>query len=249
MPDWRDESSYEFTRKLSSHDWAWEFLRRSRTYLSLWQEWQADRIRLLDGWQQAMSNLPGGTIQDAYALPEAKPLQDFEARWRELGLKYLVEPDESAALAKSAFFIRVDVPVIGVFGANLTLEMAVGKEWQGYPYHVHLAFTLGLPLDAQLEAAKIELERHREIVVRRGLIKPIAIPEGVVPRTSKFVTYIRLLDGRAAGCSQTELGQALFPHQPDSKRTVQAVLTTAQKMTEHGYKQLLMRPDVPEFLG
>ena len=34
--DWRDSSSYEYTRELEDTGWAWEFLRRNRAYALDW---------------------------------------------------------------------------------------------------------------------------------------------------------------------------------------------------------------------
>ena len=32
QPDWRDLSTYQYTRDLTREDWAWEFLRRNQDY-------------------------------------------------------------------------------------------------------------------------------------------------------------------------------------------------------------------------
>jgi len=37
-PDWRDASSYEYTRALTEEGWAWEFLRRNPDYARAWRE-------------------------------------------------------------------------------------------------------------------------------------------------------------------------------------------------------------------
>ena len=37
-PDWRDASSYDYTRDLTAEGWAWEFLRRNPRYCGAWRE-------------------------------------------------------------------------------------------------------------------------------------------------------------------------------------------------------------------
>lgn len=37
-PNWRIETDYAFTSQLLPRGWAWEFLRRSRTYRAAWQQ-------------------------------------------------------------------------------------------------------------------------------------------------------------------------------------------------------------------
>ncbi len=36
IPDWRDPSTYDYTRHLTREGWAWEFLRRNPTYRATW---------------------------------------------------------------------------------------------------------------------------------------------------------------------------------------------------------------------
>ncbi len=39
VPDWRDESTYLATHKLTDRQWRWEFMRRRPLYREDWVRW------------------------------------------------------------------------------------------------------------------------------------------------------------------------------------------------------------------
>lgn len=241
MPDWRDPSAYEFTRSLTTHQWAWEFLRRNPEYKKFWAEYQANWKPALDA---LIAAIPSSELKmrEIQSLPEALPLRKLEERWTSFGLKFPVDPAEPASVALSAFFIRVEVHSIAVYDDHLTIEQLL-NEWPGYPFKLHLEFVLGLPLEAQLRIAAKVLERHREVAVRRELFTPVEIPKGLRFRRGEFSTYLRILDGREAKASLETMGKVIRPDAADLKRTVKLQLQTALQVAREGYRNLLLETD------
>lgn len=251
--DWRDESTYEYTKVLSKHRWAWEFLRRSPSYRAFWTDWNTNYRRLAGELAEAIKKRgSAGILRDLPTIPEAKPLLDLHDRCHRFGLSWAIDPADWHP--NGAFRNRVDVPTIAVYGDVPTEDRLRGKQWPGYPNHLRMEFNLALPLEPQLRAASVEFEKHRrraEAEVGLKLVKP---PEGFKLRRSAFVLYLRILDADLGGASLTEIGRELFPDETqekprDQKRSASMAKKTAMKMAEEGYWVLLLQEEEQPYLG
>ena len=251
--DWRNEGTYEYTKRLSKHRWAWEFLRRSPSYRKFWNDWNANFKHFVGELKDALVRVRlADESTPMHLLPEARPLQELQDRCYSFGLTWAVDPADKHP--GGAFFNRVNVQSIVVFGEVPTENKFLGKEWPGYPNHLHLEFNLALPLEPQLRAAKVDLEGHRRRAQEELGLKLVNPPKGFKLRRSQFVFYLRILDAELEGASLSDVGAVLFPAKTpdrpgDQKRSVSMAKKTALRMAEEGYWVLLLEEEEQPYLG
>lgn len=248
MLDWRDESCYEFTGRLTSHMWAWEFLRRNPEYRAFCVEWEMNYRKNYGALVNAMDRLsPEATNEEFNALPEHGPIRALEQYCLEFGVKYAVDPAEPYRSAGGAFGIRLEVETILTLGGKATRNRIEGKEWPGYPRDLDLRFSLAFPIEGQLQDARRLLEKYRAKAVHDGLVKPIHSPKGLRFRTGEFKLYLRLLDAKLQSAPMAEIGRVLFLHAPtaasDPTKSAKKKLDTALRMARIGYRRLLLEPE------
>lgn len=232
MPDWRNPEDYAYTERLSLHAWAWEFLRRSTAYRLAWTRFVAAEKAHLEA-------LP--TTDRSVELYEEMWIA-FRAASEEFGLFQPVDPDVSIIdTDKIRWWNAVGVRVLTSWNQPGPVDRT---PWPGFPGAIALAFDFTLPLEAQIEHAKDVLHRCRAILQKGGW--PWKEPK-VKVRIDKvrFALYLRLLDADRCGASQGEMGRRLFAKEiADKRSSVKSALETARRMTQSGYRELLLKANL-----
>ena len=114
-----------------------------------------------------------------------------------------------------------------------------GVLWVHAPFNPALRFNLLVPIQPQLEVARkiLTILRHRvkaDERVRHRTGKP---------QPDKFTVYVRVLDARLAGESESEIGRTLFKDSFEPRLKARDAIKAAQRMTSSGYRDLLLTPD------
>ena len=73
--NWRNADDYAYTEKLTSSQWAWEFLRRSKTYIDSWQDY------LIDPDDRSFSWLPGSVFGTSHLLDPSLTALECQPDW------------------------------------------------------------------------------------------------------------------------------------------------------------------------
>jgi hypothetical protein len=217
VSDWRNPGDYGYTERLTLHDWAWEFLRRSSEYRSDWQ-----------------------TLEDAKpSLSSEEYLEAAKTIGSGYGLGMAIDPNLKPPESDHFWMIGCSLRVL--WGMPDGTES--GLPWPGYPTAAFLVFNLTVPIEPQLQEASRVLNRYqRELVESLGYPEPIT--PSVRPQTDKYCGYIRALDGREAGVSQKKIGEHLFPESPEPRDVARRALAKADKLSQGGYRELLYKPNL-----
>ncbi len=232
-PDWKDPLAYAFCERLTSAQWAWEFLRRNPDYQQQWQAfwdtWQALEAaygkppnRDFCAWKNdPRAWVPASECADGECrIDQDKVLIEcaLGARW---GFhKFPPDPrdDDPVGEGRLSWRPRAEAP----------LPVLPDDGQEPGPAHMGLMFDLSLPLKPQLEQARHQLQleaarRRRE----QGLQ-----PRRVRALREHWVELLRVLDAEYAG----ELARA-------RETFGEAALTEAMELRDGGYLELLRIPD------
>jgi hypothetical protein len=215
MPDWRNPDDYAYAEKLRLHDWAWEFLRRSHAYRLAW-----DRFLIAAAADKRVA---------------------YESASGEFGLVEPVDPDLSAAeTGEVSWWEAVGVRIL----ADWSPSTRENQPWPGFPRVIGLAFDFTVPLKLQIAQATDVLKRCLETLETIGFpMEEDPKPRVRVSRT-RFTLYLRLLDAERAGASLGEMGRQLFKDHGDQRNSAKEALQNAKRMTESGYRDLLLRANL-----
>ena len=213
--NWRRDSDYAYTSKLTYSQWAWEFLRRNSDYRAAW-------------------SLHQKAASDALGFQGQQIRFGFEASFP-YGLSHPVDPNVSAVEIE-------DIPWrVGVFLLQSTdyLEIRKDDPWPGYPVSIPLWFYADWPVDALLKAAEEILHACREELRSKELLEPW---EPTPPfNRARYRLYLRLLDAEYDGASQAQMGDALFSDKAEPRDSARRTLATAKRLARRGYQGLLLR--------
>lgn len=221
IPDWQKVESYGPVHEWNRKRWQWEFYRR-RTVVREYFDMRAndhydDKLAFFQVCPEAFKGRPPRRPTDAGFVVGVA-----DEDWNEIGYMSLpnprisAQPDMAILPCSGAAKIRpVEPPRCGctvgelleMFGVELSKKQQrrIKPDLQSYPValkdgEVALVFDYNLPLEPQLRAAKSHLEdgyEWRELPKQRR-----AQPD-------KWLTYLRVLDGRAEGASWSELAAVL----------------------------------------
>ena len=232
-PDWKDPLAYAFCERLTSAQWAWEFLRRNpgyqREWQAFWNTWQVLEAaygkppnRDFCAWKNdPRAWVPASECADGECrIDQDKVLIEcaLGARW---GFhKFPPDPrdDDPVGEGRLTWRPRAETPLLVLPDDGL----------EPGPAHMGLVFDLSLPLKPQLEQARHQLQL--EAVRRRR-------EQGLQPRRVRtlrehWVQLLRVLDAESEG----ELAQA-------REMFGEAALTEAMELRDGGYLDLLRVPD------
>lgn len=213
MSDWRNPEDYEYTGELSLSQWAWEFLRRSEKYQSMYLEHLVAR--------QAVASGPvDGRIEVSY-----KALFASDG----FGLYRMYGPEMRADQID-----RLEWIVSPTISQRWNPQLDPLAPWPGYPDAVALVFDLTLPQDQQQKVVAEILDRLREIRSQDGHPKP----KRVRTQHEVWTRYLRLLDAKLDGTSISEMGRVIFAGNEVSRKSAQGALRRAVEMANRGYRQL-----------
>lgn len=254
LPDWSDSAAYP--SKLSNDGWAWEFLRRNRTYLETWKDYQNCLSQLTakygpvktwsakikannDVWHFSPPIRPQETYQgwlrrvlDAGGEPLRTPLK--EGRARRWGLVCLLDPALPASAASPKFIRR---PPHIWYDAGDIYEL----DRENAPKRFEVAFPeidLLRPLDAQLRDIKSRLRaRQRQIFKSKGLSL-----SKHSPKMTRYRNFLRVHDAFHASPKPSidAIAKAIgLSGHADAKKTLAAMEAQAEVLIQGGYRSLI----------
>ncbi|MET0020468.1 MAG: DUF6499 domain-containing protein [Candidatus Thiodiazotropha sp. 6PLUC1] len=236
MLDWRNPDLYLFALKLSSEQWAWEFLRRNPTYQQQWQSF-------ISTWQ---------ALEACYGKPsqrDVKAWQQDERAWvpAETCLESDCRIDGDRVLIECALGARWgfykfppdptdDDPVGGgrlvwreINWQTPTLE--IGQAIEDPSHQAALLFDLSMPLQPQLVDAKRRLQIEQRDRIKSGDVLAPTLSK----RNQLLTLYLRLLDSLSEKASSGTISGVLKINQTE----VNQLLSEALDLRDHEYRQLL----------
>lgn len=236
--DWRRAGDYAFTAELDCAGWAWQFLRRC-------PEYRNDFAWFIATWH---------ALEADYGSP---PARDF-FRWKQDPRAWRAEEEIRACASDLCPGENNQVLIECWMGAkwgfrkfpidpavafpdelawreqSISVETASAESVSALPpERIALEFDLGLPLEAQLEAARRKFALLRHGLTKTGRLPPLSVRQGA----PIWRTWLRLLDALETGTDLPEVGSRL-----DIADPVKAA-HQAQAMCAHGYRRMLLLPD------
>ena len=201
LPNWRDASAYGDTKRWHLAQWQWEFLRsRQDVRVYFVEHGKQSYLDQLANDEQIRALLPalGAVFQNRmpkFDDPEYAFKLDEEAALK-FGLTHLPNPAISRH-PRYALLMYNGVPELG----RAFPRMGKPTQLLVQPHQVGLAFSLDHPLEPQIESAKgllrsLQSERHGKPLQKRR-------------HPTKWLTYLRVLDGKEAGASLSEIAEIL----------------------------------------
>lgn len=229
--DWKQPQAYAFCDALTSAQWAWEFLRRNPEYQQQWQQfwqtWQALEAaygkppnRDFCAWKNdPRSWVPASECADGECrIDEDKVLIEcaLGARW---GFhKFPANPEDDDPVGEGRLSWRPQ--------KNDPLP-AVDTDFEAKAEQLALVFDLSLPLRAQLDQARHQLQLESSRRRREGML----MPKRVATMKDHWITLLRVLDAQAVG----EEAQAV-------EMFGEAASQEARALSNRGYLELLRIP-------
>jgi transcriptional regulator/type VI secretion system activator RovC-like protein len=228
---WDRDADYAYLDKgIRLHDWAWEFLRRNPAYQAAYQRYVQAGFHSEDtaaAWEAVRT--PWGLT---FPVDPERPYFDADALWEEQVGPVL----RSNLIDRIASTAPHNVPVFYVHGdpdASL---------WSGFPERATFSFDLQLPIEPQIKEVRERLLECQAECLRLGKIKVKKLPSGR-GRANHYRRYVRLLDGHAAGVGTRTMAPVLFALMQDPRDSARAALEAALKLTNGGYRKLLLKPN------
>lgn len=194
-PDWKNPKKYEYVNGLSLNQLAWEFLRRNPEYVKDWD------------------------------LCNKTPLRDkdskFEKAFFEVSFKWgisgeLKDPDKTYEDIKVDSDLGIAFEPLGGDDTFL-LDKTEDEEIRillGLPDFktgaININFNFLLPINPQLEVAKKRLYSLQKSAKEKWNLKT---RKAFKPRKDEWILLLRVLDAEAAGATNKEIANVLFPHE------------------------------------
>jgi len=227
MPDWKDITTYDFTKDLDDKGWAWEFLRRNQEYRDDWERYKRFKSEgRVYGGKDFIEFY--GYLWDKYGV---SMLRDpaFDKPGHVFGI-YTKNLEYNSA--------RMQV-IVGLRGKNVytaTPQLVTIPEGQ-----VALTFDLTRPLGPQLELAKKILKAKTQEERKRPPLY-----------RDKWALYLRVLDARLLNVSYAKIARVLYEETGDPQykdeydtgmtgkcKVRDIYMKQALPLTKKGYQYLL----------
>lgn len=215
MPDWRNPEDYVYTDSLRLHDWAWEFLRRSKSYREASERYFSALRRAVVAFPDSLYNHTDASL----------PFN-------------LEEPAEASLPAG-----KVSIPWSRYVGMHMLDDYRHREEEPGIPQsELALNFDLTMPLEPQIRQAAEYLQFFQKgwLDWVRVTEPDAEIGHKRRPQVEKFKGYIRALDGETVGATQEEIGAVLFSEAEEPRDAARYALKAGKDMAERGYLDLLL---------
>jgi hypothetical protein len=213
IPDWLNPAEYGDTAEWSNDRWRWEFTRRRDDYRKAFDA-SADKTYALRIELYKTLEVGGRIIRpDEIRKPNDPFFVAQATALREFGLSALPNPRFSKQPSTNIsfqgeptrFYIGEGAEWPQATGEPAAEEIPVPKGW------LAVVFDLSRPLERQLQGVKGWFDFWQ--IEQFGKV----IPTGRLHR-KKWLTYLRVLDGRAAGASWSELTVVLGKHMRSNVR-------------------------------
>lgn len=237
MLNWQDPHAYDFTRRLTAEQWAWEYLRRNPQYREEWEEF-------IQTWK---------ALEACYGKPSQRDIAAWKrdprawvpaAECTESDCK--IDDDkvliECAMGARWGFYKFPPDPADGdpVSGSRLNWrEFEIepvwddGREGKTSSHFASLRFDLSFPLQGQLASAKRLLQIEQRRRVKSGVLRPPRI----TAHAERLCRMLRLLDALEMQADTGQIRELLYPDRAeiDDKEKDEAL-----RLRDHDYRHLLL---------
>lgn len=251
LADWREQTSYAYTRDLTRDAWAWEFLRRNPAYRATWDHIRRATRRLTDDHDDAIRfgisafEDPKRTALDAnvlwrqdvssFVLPlraEGSHGADGVTTFDLSSLRHRATVQASDGMAQHVLFLE----------EGRRLQLAVyGEDVFG---RVRLFAETPLQVDCVKRRASL-LHRLADFLAHGRLAPDLYPPE---PRGRRLAVVLRVLDGWLAKTPQRLIGTTVFDDDDATgwrdcacplRDRVRLTLRRGRWLMEGGYRTLL----------
>ncbi len=241
MPDWRQESQYAFTERLSREQWAWEFLRRNPDYRREWAAFRSTWLELEAAYGRAPNRdfcqwkLDPRAWVAAEACPEGDCRIDGDkvliecamgARWG--FYKYPPDPADDDPVGMQRLAWREVTHEVSILGD--------GEARCSGSARLAVCFDLSLPLREQIDQAKRRLQIEQRRRAKAGDVQ-LQTVKTLAPRWRR---YLRLLDALDEGVADEAIVRLLYGGDADRLATDRA---EARGLCQGGYRELLRLPE------
>lgn len=271
LPDWRNETSYNFPQRNSWRLWSWEFLRRNPEYQKAWREhyvdgplkWVVELVHNAEARSPEEMAAFVGEKNERFELNVCDP-PALPGETREQWLARIGEGNETPLAVHLA-------KQFGLFSGNLcdpsintppvwwvSFDSSAGPAYLDWfpgcpesvlgmrpeaPEDFVVRFNLNRSLAMQWKRIKRSMEYQRKKLSEEGLISPEN------PRThgSNFPSYLRVLDAKTSGASVPDMASVIYSHLPNdypecqAKQTVRNHLSAAEKLRDSDYRVLCFK--------
>jgi len=220
IPDWQDASKYGPVDKWNWFKWRWEFSRRRDDLRAAFDERSAESYQRSVDFDRRRNIPPGHILRsdqagftahsyttDAfgyYSIPNPR-ISDQPAHI----ISGVVTRPESIKI-----FHHWRAEEIGPEGASETVVVDSNSE-------VAIVFDLSRPISEQIKSARTTLMDKQKLKFGKSLQKR--------SHQSKWLSYLRILDGREAGASWSQLA-TILPHTAASDQTARDVYDQAHAL-------------------
>jgi hypothetical protein len=233
--DWRRKGDYAFTALLDASGWAWQFLRRCPDY-------RRDHAWFIAAWNALEADYGAPPHRDFFRWKQDPRAWRGEAEIAGCGSdvcpgendQVLIECWMGAKWGFRKFPVdpAVDFPEeLAWRERSIRVEPVSAEELAALPpERIALGFDLGLPLEAQLEAARRKLALLRHDLAKSGRLPALSVRMGA----PVWAGWLRMLDGLDAGAKLSEIALELDLADPDAE------LAAARAMSAAGYRRILM---------
>ena len=227
-PNCQDESCYSYTTKLNNTGWAWEFLRRTTSYCSEWDDLVKHEEGKIGWWipNEGHSEAEKWGLSSGYISPAATGFEVME-------------------LNKDQLFFDLSTGIVSGNVGNIERYSSEPKERTitMRDGQVAFAFDLCLNINDQIDYAKRVLLDVQKTIKLLGE-KPVS-PHN---HMKNWPEYLRILDGRHCEYSFTKIGEIVYPGNNDPGDRAQKAYKKAKSISEYGYRliMLIRTPRKPE---
>ena len=192
-PNWKEPKNYASMNNLNLDQWAWEFLKRNKKYIEIWE-------RLTRGLSEEQKRENPWFLLSTASI---SPAICDATMW---GLQYgYLNPDPNIEYRNIPF-----TPLGGKEAVEIVPGGFKGAMVLGMPDYntgnVLFEFNFNQPISPQIEVAKKKLLRLQTESKEKGN----KVRRAFKPRRDEWILLIRILDATAAGVKDNEIANILF---------------------------------------
>lgn len=241
--DWRNVKHYDYTKKLSSKGWAWEFLRRNKEYIEEWEAALADYLNKLSDenfiktprGKRFLFNHENGMVISSIASEHAKkwglPVY-LNPQFSSIDFGKIKNPEKTLAY----FFLQEagyypDVTLEYLLTENDLTDLKLNSDERA------VVFNLSFPLKPQFARMFKKLLDMQNDLKKQGNLKT------TYPKNYRdfFLNYIRVFDAKQDKRKplEKEIAKIIFPKHGNGIKQVQNNFKTVKRYINSDYRKLL----------
>jgi len=243
--DWKKSADYEDLRKLTTCQWAWEFLRRNPNYIKEWKKelpLEIERINKLlsDPETKDAPYLEGYRKNTPESCHFNIPGQSLSKYFKKWGILNLVNPEQDTPYPNP--FLQFSSFEYGtVRGGGIGWGKYVQENFPCGRY-APMVFDLTRPLKPQFINAQRFLLEYQSEQINEGKIHVTMVKK----HKDNWIEYLRILDAKAENVSNEEIARVMFPNLKNEypgyagNEKVRKSFNTAKRLSQKGYCNIAM---------